>query len=420
MAGLWLLVPEHLRLGTWDLLRGWTGASPDTAPPRVAMQMVHEAALCIRGLRDQRCLTQNDFELLNGLGLSASDRTVHDLLDSHDIAHCQATQVALGRIRRSLGHFQGSLLAIDPHRLTSYSKRQMRRWKTATAERSTKVLQTFFCLDAVTAEPICMTIGNAGPSVSATTPTLLEMAEAILGPAGERALVLADTEHFTGELFDNVRRRGRFDLLTPMPSHPGILRQCRAVSEESFRRCWAGLAMAKVPYSPVHSQAGPYQMIVQRCGEDPRSFWYKPFLCTSDRPEVAMLTEDFPRRWNVEEFFNIHQSLGWRQAGTQNLHIRYGRMTMALIAQAALTELRKKLGPKQRCWNAEQFAMKVLRGLEGDVRLEGDRVVVTYYNAEALTDCRQQFEHLPERLIQQGVDPRVPWLCNYRLDFRFR
>ncbi len=24
LVGLWLLVPEHLRLGTWDLLCGWT------------------------------------------------------------------------------------------------------------------------------------------------------------------------------------------------------------------------------------------------------------------------------------------------------------------------------------------------------------------------------------------------------------
>ena len=133
-----------------------------------------------------------------------------------------------------------------------------------------------------------------------------------------------------------------------------------------------------------------------------------------------MLTRDYPRRWHIEEFFNIHQGLGWQRAGTHNLHIRYGRMTMALIAQAALSQLRKKLEPRERSWDAKQFASKVLRGLDGDVRLEGDRVVVTYYNAESLASCRDQFEHLPERLRQEGVDPRVPWLYNYCLDFRFR
>ena len=31
LVGLWLLVAEHLRLGTWDLLCGWTGRSTETA-----------------------------------------------------------------------------------------------------------------------------------------------------------------------------------------------------------------------------------------------------------------------------------------------------------------------------------------------------------------------------------------------------
>jgi hypothetical protein len=38
----------------------------------------------------------------------------------------------------------------------------------------------------------------------------------------------------------------------------------------------------------------------------------------------------------VEEFFNDHHKLGWKKAGTLNLNIRYGQMTMALIAQAAI------------------------------------------------------------------------------------
>ena len=28
LAGIWLLVPELLRLGAWDLVCGWTGQSP--------------------------------------------------------------------------------------------------------------------------------------------------------------------------------------------------------------------------------------------------------------------------------------------------------------------------------------------------------------------------------------------------------
>ena len=51
LVGLWLLIPEHLRLGTWDLLCGWTGQPSSRPEPRFALQMVHEAALCATGLR---------------------------------------------------------------------------------------------------------------------------------------------------------------------------------------------------------------------------------------------------------------------------------------------------------------------------------------------------------------------------------
>jgi hypothetical protein len=67
MVGLWLLIPEHLRLGTWDLLCGWTQQPGVRVEPRLALQAVHEAALCTTGIRAKRCLAQKGFELTNGL-----------------------------------------------------------------------------------------------------------------------------------------------------------------------------------------------------------------------------------------------------------------------------------------------------------------------------------------------------------------
>ncbi len=62
LVGLWLLIPEHLRLGTWDLLCGWSGQPTERVEPRLALQMVHEAALCAAGLRQSRSLSQRGFE----------------------------------------------------------------------------------------------------------------------------------------------------------------------------------------------------------------------------------------------------------------------------------------------------------------------------------------------------------------------
>jgi len=124
--------------------------------------------------------------------------------------------------------------------------------------------------------------------------------------------------------------------------------------------------------------------------------------------------------WKIEEFFRTNQALGWNRAGTLNLNIRYGHMTMALLAQAALHQFRQRLDEQTANWDAAHVANDILRGLQGDVRVHGQRVLVTYYNASRIEQCRDQFEHLPERLRSEGVDPRIPWLCDFELDFRFK
>jgi hypothetical protein len=420
LVGLWLLVPEHLRLGTWDLLRGWTGRPGESVEPRLAMQLVHEAALCVTGIREQRSLGQKGFEVVNGLPFLATDQGVHELLNEHTIHEAKRLQIALGQIRRSRGHFRGELLGVDPHRLVSYSRREMRKRKAHPKARPTKMAQTFFCLDVETTQPVCFTLGSAARTVAKATPELLGMAAQVLAPQSDRALVLADSEHFTINLIERIQEHPRFDLLVPMPKQPYFRKRFEAIPDDQFKPRWAGLATAKVPHTLVHSQAAPLCMMVQRFGERPEEYGFSSFVCTADRDEVDALTLHYPKRWHVEEFFNANQALGWKRAGTQNLNIRYGRMTMALIAQAAIHQLRQRLDEETAGWDAEHLASDFLRGLEGDIRVWGDTIIVTFYNAPKAEHLRGQFAALPERLSREGVDPRIPWLYDLKLDFRFK
>ena len=421
LAGLWLLVPELLRLGAWDLVCSWTMKRPDYVEPRLAMQLINEAALCITGLRLRRSLNQQIFELVNGLPFLASDMAVHELLGARTVADSQRLQVALGKVRRASGHFQGRVLAIDPHRVRSFSKRHMRRRRLDEAARPTKTAQTFFALDADTHQPVCFTMGTSARTASDAAEGLLRLAADILDTQPEQTLVVADAEHFTVELLDKVKSQTNFDLLVPMPDQRGRRKTLQELPPETFQPRWAGYATAKLPYTPRHSQAGPFYQYVQRLGERPEEYHLKAFLSTTDRDEVETMTGDFPKRWHVEEFFNAHQALGWDRAGTCNLNIRYGQMTMALIAQAAIDGLRKRLAPPAANWDAAHLAKDYLAGLEGDVRvIDGDTILVTYYNAPTAGHLRHVYEDLPATFRAQGVDPRVPWLYGFKLDFSFR
>jgi Transposase DDE domain len=420
LAGIWLLIPELLRLGVWDLVCGWTGQSPQRVGPRLALQIIHEAALCRTGLRHRRILNQRIFELANGLPFLASDTAVHELLGARTVADSVRFQVALGKVRRASGHFQGRLVAIDPHRVRSFSKRHMRPHRDDDRERPIKTAQTFFALDADTGQPICFTTGTSARTAAVAAEELLKLASDILGTKAGQTLVLADSEHFTVELLDKVKTESRFDLLVPMPNQPGLRAKLGVLPPEVFRPRWAGYATTKLAYTPQDSQAGPFYQYVQRQGERPEDYRFNAFLSTRDGDEVEELVSDFPKRWHLEEFFNAHQALGWNRAGTCNLNIRYGQMTMALVAQAAIDQLRKRLVPPTTSWDATHMATAYLAGLEGDVRVRDNTIQVTYYNATDVDKLRSHYENLPAKLRAEKIDPRVPWLYGFELDFCFR
>jgi hypothetical protein len=421
MVGLWLLVPEHLRLGTWDLLQTWTGQPTCRVEPRLALQLVHEAALCVTGVREQRCLTMRGFELLNGLPFLANDTAIHLLLDSHSVKDAQELQVMLGKVRRASGHFAGKVLAIDPHRAPSSSRRHMRRHRKDKASKPIKTAQLFFCLDADTLQPVCFTKSTSARSVSQATPELLEMASRILNSdSNDEALVIADAEHFTASLFDYVRTKTPYDLMVPISNQASAQKRHKEIPPDDFEQKWAGYATTTLPYAPHNSVSGPYYEFVQRNGENPEEWHFNSFCSTTNRDVVNALSIEYPKRWHIEEFFNVNQALGWKRSGTVNLNIRYGHLTTALLAQSVIHQLRSRLGQPFSTWDAQHMASSLFRGLDGDIRVVNDTIIVTYYNAPNTESLRQHYEDLPNKLAAQNIDSRIPWLFDFKLDFRFK
>ena len=87
----------------------------------------------------------------------------------------------------------------------------------------------------------------------------------------------------------------------------------------------------------------------------------------------------------------------------------------------AIHQFRERVGPPARNWDAKHLAKAYFAGLEGDIRLsDAQTILVTYYNAPDATLLKESYEHLPKKLKEAGIDPRIPWLYNYQIDFRFR
>jgi len=112
-------------------------------------------------------------------------------------------------------------------------------------------------------------------------------------------------------------------------------------------------------------------------------------------------------------------ALGFDSASTLNLNVNFGKMTMALLAQAATYQFRQKLPKEYRKWDAEHLANAIFNGLDGDIRVKDDTIIITCYNVPEQYQLENHYTNLPKRLEEENIDPRIPGLYNYKLDFRF-
>lgn len=411
-AGLWLLVPELQRLGAWNLLKAWTGEGDFDLGPRIALQMVNESALCINRVRKQNSLGHQGFQLVNGMGRLVTDQQAHLLMNSHTVEQTRELFVDLGIQRKLSGHYQGEIIAIDPHRIVSSSKRVMAKKRKVPDAPSQKMVQTFFAISAQTGQPIMATMASTGLPTTRSTSTLLSSAAQIIKSG---SLLVADKEHFTQEMFKQVSLYENFDLLTPVLNTASVQERIR---ELAYRPLWAGFAIAETSFSfdghPEHQR-----LIAQRTGETKNKYTYDAFLTNSEKDAQTLVCENYDQRWTVEEFFRFENQMGLNRASTLNLNVRYAKLAFAMIAQAAIYQLRNKLKGEYRKWNAEHLASEVLAWADGDIRVVDDTIVVTFYGSQKHIDIRD-YVNTPAILAKEGINPKIPWLYDFKLDFRFK
>ena len=231
-----------------------------------------------------------------------------------------------------------------------------------------------------------------------------------------KALFVADKEHFTRQVVDYFDQHPTFDILMPAPQ---IKKITHIVDQLEYRPLWPGYALGCTAFH-FKDSCRALKLIVQRQGEQADKYNYTTFLTTSNKKPLELLTQIFPKRWTIEEFFNFNGDMGWNRASTFNLNIKYGKQTLALIAQAATHQLKNKLPSDYKTWTAAHTAQQVLTNMEGDIRVKDDTIIVTCYRDHEKLNLRKNFEHLPQILEAEGVNPKIPWLFDYKRDFRFK
>ncbi len=158
------------------------------------------------------------------------------------------------------------------------------------------MMQTFFCNDVATGQPLGFTVAAGGKTCSQATLQLLEM---LKGAGMEDALILADKEHFTQDIAGYFHRHPGLDVLMPAPNTKKISAVIRTLD---YLPLWPGYSVAESLFRFDGSDL-PCRLLAERETGGRNGDVYRAFITTSTMDAKDLLTRRYPQRWSIEEFF---------------------------------------------------------------------------------------------------------------------
>ena len=84
-----------------------------------------------------------------------------------------------------------------------------------------------------------------------------------------------------------------------------------------------------------------------------------------------------------------------------------------------LDNFRHDLGPEYSYKTPELIHRELVDGVQGRVQLRGEVITVNIYGFKHDRAAASIFTNLNAKLESTNVDPRVPWLGNRKLEFKF-
>jgi len=226
-------------------------------------------------------------------------------------------------------------------------------------------------------------------------------------------LMVADKEWYCGRLINELHKTYGVSLLVPIKRSQNRLAEFSAVPWEAFEKT-AGGSIAAV-YTTMNDFNGPLQLFLKKRPDGKYFALLTPHEGVTK--EVAMPT--YTKRWRIETFFGQNYFLGIDHLPSLNLNAVQAVLSLRLVAFHAMDNFRHDLGAEHISKTPDLICRHFMDGVQGRVQLRGDLITVSIYGFKHDREVASTFMNLESKLIRANVDPRIPWLGNHRLEFKF-
>jgi len=412
-AGGFFFIPYLLQLGGHGLAASLGPAKQEGIPNEsIALGIVFESIFgYTAGIRDVDSVSRADFGLLAGLPFLPSVSTQYRFLQSVSVNEGVHFQTVLAKRLVSLGQVTpGSPVNVDAHNVKTYSRKEMKLSFLTKEARYGKAIRTFYAQDQESQKPLIALAAYSGTTVSQITRRLAACTCDVLG---REFLMVADKEWYCGQLIQELHKLYGVMVLTPVKSSPGRIDEFDAVPLDRYdQTVWGNIATL---YTTMTNFEGPMRLLLKRRRDG------KYFALITPAAEMTPTTAmpAYTKRWRIENFFAENAFLGVDRLPSLNLNAIQTMLSLRLLAYHVVDNFRHDLGPAHRNKTPELIHREFVDGIQGRVQLRNDVIEVSLYGFQHQGTAAAILTNVEAKLQHAGVDPRIPWLGNRRLRFRF-
>lgn len=412
-VGGFFFIPYLLQLGAFDLIMSMGKPKPEGIPnENIAIGIVFESLFgYTKGIRSIDSVSRADFGLLEGLPFLPSPSTQYRYLQGISCKSALDFQVAMGRKLVDLDQvIAGFPVNIDGHSVSTYSRKEMKQSYITKEGRYGKAIRCFYTQDQNSKKPLIAMAAYSGTTVAQTTNKLAEMTRDILN---REFVLVADKEWFCGQLIQELHERYGISILVPVRRSENRTTEFDSIPLEKYHKSELGNIAAV--YTSMKDFDGPLKMFLKKQPDG------KYFALIT--PEQEMVTSTamptYTKRWRIENYFKENDFLGINHLPSLNLNAIQAMLSLRLLAFNVLDNFRHDLGAEYSHKTPDLIYREFVDGVQGRVQLIGDRIIVNVYGFKHEHAVASIMTNLDAKLKKANVDPRIPWLGNRRLEFKF-
>jgi len=412
-AGGFFFIPYLLQLDAHTLFQSLVPPKKAGIPnDRVALGLVFESLFGLKeGIRSINPISQKDFGLLAGLPFLPSPSTQYRFLQAIPYNSSLTFQVALAKKLVQLGHVvPGSPINIDGHNIKTYSRKAMKKSYITQEGRYGKAIRTFYTQDQLSKKPLITMAAYSGTAVSQITRCITDLTRDVLDRS---FLLVADKEWYCGQLIQELHQENGVSILTPVKQSKKRLVEFEAVPLDQYDTTIFGNIATL--YTTIKNCDQPLRLFLKK-GLDGKYFGLiSPDLSLTG--SVAMPT--YTKRWRIEDFFLENEFLGVNRLPSLNLNLIQAMLSLRLLAYHVLDNFRHDLGPDFRNKTPKTIYRDFINGVQGRIQLRGNTIEVRIYGFQHDAVVSSLMSDLDDQLKCADVEPRIPWLRNRTIQFKF-